>query len=54
MVRRICGRPSWLFAVASLVASWPPFRRSLSRPGSKGVVADDKGQPVADARFRSR
>jgi tetratricopeptide (TPR) repeat protein len=51
MVRRICGRPSWLFTVAliaSLVAAVPAFAQSTGMV--KGVVNDDKGQPVADAK----
>lgn len=51
MVRRICGRPSWLFAaalIATLVAAVPAFAQSTGM--IKGVVADDKGQPVADAK----
>ena len=51
MVRRISGRPSWLFAaalVASLVAAVPAFAQSTGMV--KGVVIDDKGQPVADAK----
>ena len=52
MVRRICGRPSWLFAVAliaSLVAAVPA--RAQSTGMVKGVVMDDKGQPVVDAKI---
>jgi tetratricopeptide (TPR) repeat protein len=51
MVRRICGRPSWLFTVAlvaSLIAAVPAFAQSTGMV--KGVVNDDKGQPVADAK----
>ena len=51
MVRRICGRPSWLFAaalIATLVAAVPAFAQSTGM--IKGVVTDDKGQPVADAK----
>ncbi len=51
MVRRICGRPSWLFTVAliaSLMAAVPAFAQSTGMV--KGVVNDDKGQPVADAK----
>ena len=52
MVRRICGRPSWLFAVAliaSLVAAVPAGAQSTGMV--KGVVMDDKGQPVVDAKI---
>jgi tetratricopeptide (TPR) repeat protein len=51
MVRRICGRPSWLFTVAfiaSLIAAVPAFAQSTGMV--KGVVTDDKNQPVADAK----
>jgi tetratricopeptide (TPR) repeat protein len=51
MVRRICGRPSWLIAaalIASLVAAVPAFAQSTGMV--KGVVNDDKGQPVVDAK----
>ncbi|HUR34327.1 MAG TPA: tetratricopeptide repeat protein [Vicinamibacterales bacterium] len=51
MVRRFCGRPSWLFTVAliaSLVAAVPAFAQSTGMV--KGVVMDDKGQPVTDAK----
>jgi tetratricopeptide (TPR) repeat protein len=51
MVRRICGRPSWLFTIAliaSLMAAVPAFAQSTGMV--KGVVNDDKGQPVADAK----
>ncbi len=51
MVRRFCGRPSWLFTVAliaSLIAVVPAFAQSTGM--LKGVVNDDKGQPVADAK----
>ena len=51
MVRRMCGRPSWLFAVAlvaSLIAAVPAFAQSTGMV--KGVVMDDKNQPVADAK----
>jgi tetratricopeptide (TPR) repeat protein len=54
MVRRICGRPSWLFTaalIASLVAAVPAFAQSGSTGVVKGVVTDDKGQPVADAKI---
>ena len=50
MVRRICGRPSWLFTVAfiaSLIAAVPAFAQSTGMV--KGVVMDDKNQPVPDA-----
>ena len=52
MVRRICGRPSWLIAVAliaSLVAAVPA--RAQSTGMVKGVVMDYKGQPVVDAKI---
>src|SRR3954471_13662226 len=52
MVRRICGRPSWLFTVAliaSLMAAVPAFAQSTGMV--KGVVLDDKGQPVSDAKI---
>lgn len=51
MVRRVSGRPSWLFAialVASLFSVVPAFAQSTGMV--KGVVNDDKGQPVADAK----
>jgi tetratricopeptide (TPR) repeat protein len=51
MVRRICGRPSWLFTVAliaSLVAAVPAFAQSTGMV--KGVVTDDKGQPIDGAK----
>ena len=51
MVRRFCGRPSWLFTVAliaSLVAAVPAFAQSTGM--LKGTVSDDKGQPVVDAK----
>lgn len=51
MVRRICGRPSWLFTVAliaSLIAAVPAFAQSTGMV--KGVVMDDKNQPVPDAK----
>jgi len=51
MVRRFCGRPSWLFTVAliaSLVAAVPAFAQSTGM--LKGMVSDDKGQPVVDAK----
>lgn len=50
MVRRICGRPSWLFTVAfiaSLIAAVPAFAQSTGMV--KGTVKDDKGQPVDGA-----
>jgi tetratricopeptide (TPR) repeat protein len=52
MVRRISGRPSWLFAaalIASLVAAVPAFAQSTGMV--KGVVLDDKGQPVDGAKI---
>jgi tetratricopeptide (TPR) repeat protein len=51
MVRRISGRPAWLFVLAlviSLVSIPPAFAQSTGMV--KGVVTDDKGQPVADAQ----
>jgi tetratricopeptide (TPR) repeat protein len=51
MVRRINGRPAWLFTVAliaSLVAAVPAFAPSTGMV--KGVVSDDKGQPVDGAK----
>ena len=51
MLRRTSGRPSWLFAVAliaSLVAAVPAFAQSTGM--IKGVVMDDKGQPVDGAK----
>jgi tetratricopeptide (TPR) repeat protein len=51
MLRRTSGRPSWLFAVAliaSLVAAVPAFAQSTGM--IKGVVTDDKGQPVDGAK----
>ncbi len=51
MVRRISGRPSWLFAaalIASLVAAVPAFAQSTGMV--KGVVTDDKGQPIDGAK----
>ncbi|MGC4086045.1 MAG: tetratricopeptide repeat protein [Vicinamibacterales bacterium] len=51
MVRRFSGRPSWLFTVAfvaSLIAAVPAFAQSTGM--IKGVVTDDKNQPVADAK----
>jgi len=51
MVRRISGRPSWLIAaalIASLVAAVPAFAQSTGMV--KGVVNDDKGQPIVDAK----
>lgn len=52
MVRRFCGRPSWLFTVAfiaSLIAAVPAFAQSTGMV--KGVVKDDKGQPVDGANI---
>jgi tetratricopeptide (TPR) repeat protein len=51
MVRRIHGRPSWLFTlalIASLVAAVPAFAQSTGM--IRGVVTDDKGQPVDGAK----
>jgi tetratricopeptide (TPR) repeat protein len=49
MVRRFSGRPLWLsllmFALALAVAT-PALAQGVAR----GVVKDDKGQPVADAK----
>ena len=52
MVRRICGRPSWLSTVALIVALFaavPAFAQSTGMV--KGVVKDDKGQPVDGANI---
>ena len=51
MVRRISGRPSWLFVlalVASLGFSMPAFAQSTGMV--KGVVTDEKGQPIDGAK----
>ena len=51
MVRRFSGRPSWLVALAflaSLVAAVPAFAQGGM---VKGVVTDDKGQPVDGAKI---
>lgn len=51
MVRRICGRPSWLFVaalMASLALSVPAVAQSTGMV--KGVVVDASGQPVDGAR----
>lgn len=51
MNRRISGRLSWLVAAAfivSFVAAAPAFAQSTGM--IKGVVNDDKGQPVPDAK----
>lgn len=51
MVRRICGRPSWLFVaalIASLVSAVPAFAQSTGMV--KGVVTDANGQPVDGAK----
>ncbi len=51
MVRRIAGRPMWLLVVAVfavLVAALPAAAQSTGI--ISGVVLDDKGQPVADAK----
>jgi beta-lactam-binding protein with PASTA domain len=49
MVRRFSGRPMWLslfmFVMALAVAA-----PALAQGVAKGVVKDDKGQPVADAK----
>ena len=52
MVRRICGRPSWLFivvAVAALAVARPVAAQSTGMV--KGMVSDDKGQPVEGAKI---
>ena len=52
MVRRFSGRPSWLFTVAliaSLAVAVPAFAQSTGMV--KGVVTDDKGQPVDGAKI---
>ncbi len=52
MVRRICGRPSWLSTVALIVALFaavPAFAQSTGMV--KGVVKDDKGEPVDAANI---
>jgi tetratricopeptide (TPR) repeat protein len=51
MVRRICGRPSWLFTVAlfaSLAVAVPALAQSTGM--LKGTVKDDKGEPVDGAK----
>ena len=51
MVRRINGRPTWLSMlaiVAALAMAVPAAAQSTGMV--KGVVTDDKGQPVADAK----
>ena len=51
MVRRTNGRPAWLtvFAVlAALACAMPAMAQSTGMV--KGVVTDDKGQPVEDAK----
>ncbi len=51
MVRRFSGRALWLFTaalIASLVASVPAFAQSTGMV--KGVVTDDKNQPVDGAK----
>jgi tetratricopeptide (TPR) repeat protein len=51
MLRRFNGRPSWFFAVAliaCLAAAVPAFAQSTGMV--KGVVMDDKGQPVDGAK----
>ena len=55
MVRRICGRPSWLFTVAliaSLIAAVPAFAQSTGMV--KGVVMDDKNQPANKPQLSSK
>lgn len=52
MVRRICGRPSWLpiiVAVAALAVASPVVAQSTGMV--KGVVNDDKGEPVEGAKI---
>jgi tetratricopeptide (TPR) repeat protein len=51
MVRRTNGRPTWLFVfavVAALAFAMPALAQSTGMV--KGIVSDDKGQPVGDAR----
>jgi tetratricopeptide (TPR) repeat protein len=51
MVRRICGRPSWLFmlaAVAVIATALPAVAQSTGMV--RGTVSDDKGQPVEGAK----
>ena len=51
MVRRISGRLSWILAaafIASLVAAVPAIAQSTGMV--KGVVTDDKGQPIDGAK----
>src|SRR6188474_1616464 len=52
MVRRSNGRPAWLSMlaiVAALAMAAPVAAQSTGMV--KGVVTDDKGQPVADAKI---
>jgi uncharacterized GH25 family protein len=52
MVRRISGRPAWLFiiaAVAALAIVRPVAAQSTGMV--KGTVSDDKGQPVEGAKI---
>ncbi|MGE0451034.1 MAG: carboxypeptidase regulatory-like domain-containing protein [Vicinamibacterales bacterium] len=52
MVRRLCGRPSWLFVgalVASLAVSAPAFAQTNGM--IKGTVVDAQGQPVDGAKI---
>jgi tetratricopeptide (TPR) repeat protein len=50
MVRRISGRPMWIPVVTLLAAlvAMPAFAQSTGMV--KGVVTDEKGQPVQDAK----
>ena len=51
MVRRISGRPGWLLTLVAIVAlafAVPAVAQSGGMV--KGVVADDKGQPVEGAK----
>lgn len=51
MVRRVCGRPSWLFIVAlvaSIAVSTPAFAQTNGL--IKGTVTDAQGQPVEGAK----
>src|SRR3954469_2288109 len=51
MVRRINGRPTWLLALAmfiGLACAMPALAQSTGMV--KGVVSDDKGQPVENAK----
>ena len=52
MVRRTNGRPAWLtvFAVLAALACAMPALAQSNTAMIKGVVHDDKGQPVVDAK----